>query len=123
MPDAIVVRDAARNDDFYAARMTNVQFEALATRLDPERLEPELRTLLGRRRISRGANCDAAEVVRWLVNGWSTEQLLLTNSRHLDGDALRHSLHWAFPQAYYSVFAVALGYFKTIGYRRSPTPR
>lgn len=31
-------------------------------------------------------------------------------------DALRHSLQWAFPQAYYSVFAITLASFKAVGY-------
>jgi hypothetical protein len=37
------------------------------------------------------------------AHGWNTEMLLRQNSRTLDGDGLRNSLQWAFPQAYYSV--------------------
>jgi hypothetical protein len=116
MPESLIARDPVRDDDWFAARMTNIQFEALSVRLDPRRLEHEAQELLSRRRPRRGAACNEAEVARWLVNGWSTEHLLLTNSEHLTGDALRHSLHWAFPQAYYSVFALTLAYFKSVGY-------
>lgn len=96
--------------------MTNIQFAALAKRLGPHAVTADLRQLLRNRRPVRGATCDEAVVNRWLINGWSTEQLLVTNSQYLSGDALRHSLHWAFPQAYYSVFAVTLAYFKAVGY-------
>lgn len=116
MPDELVVRDVPKDDAWFAARMTNVQFEALACRMDPHRIQSDLRSTIRVRRPRRGRTCDETEVARWLVNGWSTEQLLKINSEQLVGEALRHSLHWAFPQAYYSAFAVTLAYFKAVGY-------
>ena len=106
----------ARDDDYFAARMTGVQFEALACRCHPDSIRESLRTVVAARTMTQATRCDSAEVAKWLINGWSTEQLLATNARHLVADALRHSLHWAFPQAYYSVFAATLAYFKAIGY-------
>ena len=101
----------------FAALMTTAQFGALATRLDVEALVHGIRNLISGRSITAAAGCDRSTVARWLVNGWSTEGLLELNQRALTGaEALRHSLHWAFPQAYYSVFAVTLGYFKAVGF-------
>ena len=119
MVDHIVVRAPTRDDDYFAARMTGIQFEALACRCHPDSIREDLRTVLAVRTMRQAVGCDRTEVAKWLVNGWSTEQLLATNARHLVADALRHSLHWAFPQAYYSVFTVTLAYFKAIGYTES----
>lgn len=116
MPDSITVRLPERDDVAMAARMTNIQFGAFARRLERERVLVELADLVARRRIERGRLCDPDEVTRWLLNGWNTEQLLRSNKRVLTDDALRHSLQWAFPQAYYSVFAVTLASFRAIGY-------
>lgn len=105
-----------RDGTYFAARMTNIQFEALACRLIPTRVMPELRELIRARNIRKGQNTRSHEVAKWLVNGWSTERLLRTNSAFLTADALRHSLHWAFPQAYYAVFAITQAYFRAVGY-------
>lgn len=106
----------APDDDRFAALMTNVQFHALAVRLSPQRLVPEVRVLLQARKLERGAKCEDAVVNSLLMNGWNTEHLLHVSASHLTGDALRQSLHWAFPQAYYSVYSLTLAYFKAIGY-------
>ncbi len=105
-----------RDDVAFAARMTALQLEALACRLAPDRLKQELTVLITSRPISPARNCSPAEVTRWLQNGWSTEHILTLNARHLSADGLGHSLHWAFPQAYYSVYAVMLAYFKAVGF-------
>lgn len=112
----MLISAPAKDDVFFAARMTNAQFAALACRLSASRVLPELAQALSSRSAKRGALADEAEIAKWLVNGWSTERLLRTNAALLDGDALRHSLHWAFPQAYYAVFAVAQAYFRAVGY-------
>lgn len=96
--------------------MTNIQFSAFARRLRRTRVVNETRTLLARRRIVRGRLSDPDEVTQWLLNGWNTEQLLGSNKRVLVEDALRHSLQWAFPQAYYSAFAITLASYKAVGY-------
>ncbi len=117
MADALVLTlPPPRDNSWFAARMTNCQFGALANRLAPGRVASELESLLRARRPTKSHTYDKAVVAKWLKNGWSTEQLLRFNQVGLHGDALRHSLHWAFPQAYYSVFAVCLAYFKAVGY-------
>lgn len=116
MADKILVRSVSRDDVSFAARMTNVQFRAVALRLRRVALVSDLEDLLGRRKFVKARLANSAEIQKWLVNGWSTEQLLRVNRVALADDALRHSLHWAFPQAYYSVFALTLASFKSIGY-------
>jgi hypothetical protein len=116
MVDEIIARLPERDDVKFAARMTNIQFSAVARRLEREVVVKDIESLLACRDVTKGRHFEPAVVKRWLLNGWNTEQLLRTNRALLVGDALRHSLHWAFPQAYYSVFAVALAYFKSVGY-------
>lgn len=115
----MLVAAPTKDDVFFAARMTNVQFAALACRLSPTRVLPEVANTLAVRVIRKGALAKPDEVAKWLVNGWSTERLLRTNAALLEGDGLRHSLHWAFPQAYYAVFAVTQAYFQAVGYTES----
>jgi hypothetical protein len=52
----------------------------------------------------------------WLLNGWNTERLLRTNRDTLTGGALRTCIHWAFPQAYYSVYAIIMAFFHAVGH-------
>lgn len=108
-----------KDDVYFAARMTNIQFEALACRLEPSRIASQVKQHLASRVPRRGQQANVNDVSKWLVNGWSTERLLRTNAIMLKGDALRHSLHWAFPQAYYAVFAVTQAYFRSVGYTES----
>lgn len=116
---ALILRNSTKEEvsALFAAKMTSVQFAALAVRLDPIRVVSSTEDLLRRPRRHRRAahKWDKHTVGRWLINGWSTEHLLEVNRASLAGDSLRHSLHWAFPQAYYSVFALTLAYFKATG--------
>ena len=109
--------DAADDDPGkFAAKMTSRQFAALAIRLHLPQLTPATQAVLDARGIKASAACDRGVVTRWLVNGWSTECLLAHNlSVLIEPEALRHSLHWGFAQAYYSVFALTLGYFQVVG--------
>lgn len=107
------------DDQQFAARMTNVQFKAIACRLTHAEVIGDLQSLLRTRQVKRGAGCEPKAVARLLRNGWSTEYLLRHNAETLGGDALRHSLHWAFPQAYYAVFAVTQAYFRSVGFTES----
>jgi hypothetical protein len=116
MPDPLVITLPERDEVRFAARMTNIQFNALAKRLDRATVVSDLERLAMRRRPVKGKAYSPSEVRRWLLNGWNTELLLRTNRQILTGEALRHSLHWSFPQAYYSAFAVALAFFRTVGY-------
>lgn len=113
MVDELVV--AASNDEiWFSARTTQLQFAALSARCDPLVVLDSLRE--SRARATRGRACDIAEVRRWLRNGWSTEHLMQLSRATLSGEGLKNSLHWAFPQAYYSSFALTLAFFKCVGY-------
>lgn len=106
---------AAKDDLVFAARVTNIQFSALAARLDRADLVNGVKGVLERNPRRRGKLADPLEVRKWLVNSWSTETLLRGNINALNGDALRHALHWAFPQAYYSAFALLQAYYRSTG--------
>jgi len=112
-----VVKSAPERDQDlrYAAQMTNAQFSALALHLSQDKVRNELQVMLGDRRPHHGRLAEASEVRRWLLNGWNTELLLGANSRTLHEDGLRHSLHWAFPQAYYSAYALCVAFFRSVG--------
>lgn len=104
------------DDGSFAARVTTFQFMALKARLSREVVVAQTGTLPHRLTCKKASNYNSNEVQRWLVNGWNTEYLLYLNSTALDGDGLHHALHWAFPQAYYAVFAVTLAYYRAVGY-------
>lgn len=114
----LLPRLSLENDPvWFAARMTSLQFAALAARLQIAGLARDTHAAIRSRRMAAATSCDPASVARWLVNGWSTEWLLCLNQHAFDEtDVLRHSLHWAFPQAYYSAFSLVLGYFKAVGF-------
>src|SRR5690606_33977338 len=67
MPDTFTIRLPERDDVSMAARMTNIQFSALAQRLARTRVVAETRALLARRRPTRGRLTDPAEVTQWLL--------------------------------------------------------
>jgi len=55
-----------------------------------------------------------ASVRRHLLNSWNTEYTLRTTAQ-ADHEYLRHTLHWTFPQAYYSVQESLLAMLRTQG--------
>lgn len=99
----------------FAAEMTNRQFAALRLRLGKRQLSEEVAELLRTSPRRRARNCDVAEVKKWTTNGWNTEQILRLSSDLLPAEQLVNALQWAFPQAYYSTFALTLAAFKATG--------
>ena len=61
--------------------------------------------------IQKVPTFDEDKVKRLLYNSWSTEFALLTSSLNDDQDFKKFSLHWSFPQAYYSVFLSTTAYY------------
>ena len=98
------------------AQMTSIQCLALARRLANENLHDEVSNLSGIKTMRLSQHADQEEVFKWIRNGWNTEHLLHVNRSMLSGDALKNSLHWAFPQAYYSVYALTFAFFRAAGY-------
>ncbi|MBI9070137.1 MAG: hypothetical protein JEY94_00975 [Melioribacteraceae bacterium] len=103
----------------FKAKMTQIQFYALALKLQKSKILQELTLLKYFNEFKRSSTCDIKEVKKWIVNGWNTEYLLRINFKTLKGDALRNSLHWSFPQAYYSVYTICLAFFKVAGFTES----
>ncbi len=105
-----------QNDIKQRARMTQIQFAALGIRLDKKVIISELNSLGYLKRLHTASTYDRSQLSSLLINGWNTEFLLRANFENLKNDALQNSLHWAFPQAYYSVFSVCLAYFHAAGH-------
>ncbi|MDI9312641.1 MAG: hypothetical protein QM535_20695 [Limnohabitans sp.] len=61
--------------------------------------------------IQKVSTYDEDKIKRLLYNSWSTEFALLTSSMNDDQDFKKFSLHWCFPQAYYSVFLSTTAYY------------
>jgi hypothetical protein len=97
------------------AKMTSIQCHSLAIRLNHDQILSELQSLAYLQRIRLSSQACEGEISRWMLNGWNTEHLLHVNSQLLSGDAISSSLHWAFPQAYYSVFALTSAFFLATG--------
>lgn len=116
-PDIIVA--SLDEELFFRARTTQIQFAALAARCRSATLAAELRALPYYRSLTAGSALNEAAVSRWLRNGWNTEFLLRQNLDTLDGDGLRMSLQWAFPQAYYSAYTITCAYFAAAGFTES----
>ena len=100
----------------FKAKMTQIQFTSLAKRLNKPALLREMASLRNFTEFEKSPTCVMSEVKKWLINGWNTEYLLRINALKLEEDALRNSLQWAFPQAYYSVFTICLAFFKVAGF-------
>ena len=105
-----------RTEEQARARVNCIQWSALASRMKPENALSQLGALPRFQSYKRSKGCDDGKLKQYLQNGWATEALLAQNCKTFSGDALRNSLVWAFPQAYYSVFAVTLAYFQMSGF-------
>jgi hypothetical protein len=56
-------------------------------------------------------------VSKMLLSGWSTEYALRATASLGNDDYLRYALHWTFPQAYYSVYAILQAFLYTLNIR------
>lgn len=108
-------------DEQARARMNRNQWAALSTRMKRQEALLQLSVLphFGKFKTSKASNFDT--IKQLLNNGWATEALLVQNFESLTGDALKSSLVWAFPQAYYSAFSVTLAYFNIAGFTEGKT--
>lgn len=103
-------------DLLHAARITSDQVGAMATWLDYNKVLAETREFVGR--ISKPKKLSPEEFMQarlWLTNAWSTEYLLSNIAKDLGADALAFSVHWAFPQAYYAVYAFRMAWSTAAG--------
>lgn len=102
-------------DPDWAAMMTTRQFAALKEWIDTNRLQDELAALPSPSSDRMRGDSSVAEVAQWLRNGWSTERLLRWNLEVYPGPEKAFALHWAFPQTYYSAYAVATAFLRARG--------
>ena len=109
------------SDESARAKMNLIQWTALATRMNRTESLKQLSTLPRFKSIKKSKTSDVAQLKKFLCNGWTTESLLRQNASSFEGEALNHSLVWAFPQAYYSVYAVTLAYFNVSGFTNNKT--
>ena len=101
----------------HAARITSDQVGAIATWLDYNKVLAETREFVGRMSKPKKLGSEELKQVRlWLTNAWSTEYLLSKIAKELGPDAVAFSVHWAFPQAYYAIYAFRMAWGTATGY-------
>ena len=106
---------AAEDEELhYAARATNVQFEALGHLLRPEEIKAVPASIINGAQFRLANNYSRAETLKWLRNAWNTESVLRLQLE-LDEESRRFALQWAFSQAYYAGFCQVLAMFVTCG--------
>lgn len=103
----------------FSAKMTQRQFMSLASKLKINSITKQLKRSKYFTEFHGSKTMSIQEAQKWLLNGWNTEYLLSVNLKTLEEDSLRNSIQWAFPQAYYSVFAITQAYFKVAGFTES----
>jgi len=89
------------NDPEFAAKMTNIQFCALAQYLNEARIVSTAAPLA----CAKSPACDLAIARRWIRNAWNTEKVLRLNLDNFAPEELNACVHWALPQAYLNFFA------------------
>ena len=114
-----IIKQSINDERDHAAITTNNEFAALAIRIKPGIALDELCQLPYFLSLQKRHVADVDAIGNYLVNGWNTERILRITAKSLTVDALPSGLQWGFPMAYYSVYSVALAYFKVAGYTES----
>lgn len=65
--------------------------------------------------ITRNLKFDLAKVKKLLHNAWSTEFAISLSAEIDNDDFYKNSMHWNFPQAYYSVYLAMTAFHETQG--------
>lgn len=107
-----VAWEVTYDDQTFAARMTQHQFQALHLLIESRWSEEDLRPRRPERPLAK--NCAREKVRSWLLNAWGTEYLLREGKTAL-GDSAGVGLQWAFPQAYYACFAYIHAWLEASG--------
>lgn len=61
--------------------------------------------------VQGNSSYDEEKLKRLLFNSWSTEFALINSSNNPDDDFKKFSLHWCFPQTYYSIYLSTTAYY------------
>lgn len=105
------------SNPWFEAQTVQRQLQALAYTLKSAQWDSEFsKNLFFAKRIKKSQGANIATVRKLMINGWNTEYLLSINQNIVDQSGRAFVLHWAFPQAYYSVFGTLLAHFHTLGY-------
>ena len=112
----IIAKIPKWDDAKFRVEMTARQFQALAIRIDKSKLLEEVSNSGPVKKHRVAQTCSDSEVKKWIRNGWNTELLLHMTKEIIQRDVNSAALHWSFPQAYYSVYALTLAYFEVAGF-------
>ena len=99
----------------HRADLTKIQFKALRTQLNKTNVVSELQERKKLNRLNKNQDLSDETLKKWLRNAWNTERILRTNRSILEEDENFFALQWSFPQAYYSIFCSAQGFFHAAG--------
>ncbi|MBA4850134.1 hypothetical protein [Emticicia sp. BO119] len=80
-------------------------FEAIHRNIDMENEMNQITSLLFWKKFKPFMNNNRVDYIKtMLLNAWNTEFALRNVVKNSDTRFLNHSLHWTFPQAYFSIF-------------------
>lgn len=99
----------------HSARITCDQLGALALWLEYGKVLSDTKVFCQSKKPQPMKQTDLALVRRWLTNAWSTEYFLTNISADLGDEAIAYAVHWAYPQAYYAVFALRMALATAVG--------
>lgn len=99
----------------HRANLTKIQLKALSTQLKKATVISELQKRKKLNRLKKNQYLSDETLQKWLRNAWNTERILRINRSILEEDENSFALQWSFPQAYYSIFCTAQGFFHASG--------
>ena len=114
-----IVISNSRDDVEFAAEMTRRQFAALRLKINRNSVLDELKNLKYFKKLRKSRKFETNIFSKWICNGWNTEHILRLTPTLFSDDELIYALQWAFPQSYYSVYTIFLGFLNTQGYQQT----
>jgi len=97
-----------------ASKMTHRQLEAISLKINSSAIIEQINNCRQYESLSQVSNPNLANINKWLINGWNTEYILNQTPTYFNDDEIVYALQWAFPQAYYSVFAITMAFFSAM---------
>ena len=116
----IAPKPPQHNEPWFEARTLQRQLLALTYLLTHTDWEEEFRNnKFFNERLVKSKTVDLNTIRKLLINAWNTEYLLALNQEVANNSGRAFVLHWAFPQAYYSVFGGLLSHYHALGYNHT----
>ncbi len=89
-------------------------FTAIAYKIDADNSKYNLKTINYFNNLtSKNANLEIDNLQKLLGNSWSTEYAFQIANKVNNNDYYKFSIHWSFPQAYYSVYLAMTAFHET----------